>query len=332
MTQSTELSQAIRTTIAALDPVTDDLHARPDYVKDEKLRLDAASLSSFKQSLLNYQSVSAPSTNQTVALSNEAQKIHNPLLTGLFENYTAFSQMGQLNTSRTIPPKQAKACNVRIKKLQDALQILIAQIQAKTNTGTSAGTNSTSSDDQKPTAKARIMSLEVPEAIRAPSGLFYQTYNESLSLSIRAVTDPDSAAAWNQVTWTGGEADASGIANWRSIPLKNITPVGQPLTITASANGTSQSVKIAIVPDLLNFDVSGAMANGGENWSFQSDIQEPVVVRAVIKPDTPEAYKWLKWTGGKVNPKNPDDRRLISPAEAGNADKNLPVEVDINVQ
>jgi len=320
MPQSTELSQVIKTTLAALDPVIGDLQSRPDYVKNEKLRRDAASLTDLKQILMNYQSLSAPTTDQTQAMRDAALKTHNPLLTGLFNDNTALSQMGQLNTSRTIPPSQAQANNVNIKKLQDALQFLIAQTQSTTSNGT------------KPDVAAKILSLEVAEATRAPSGLFYQTYNESLSLSIRAVTDPDSAAAWGQVTWTGGEADASGIANWRSVPLKNITPVGQPLTITASANGTSQSVKIAIVPDLLNFDVSGAMANGGENWSFQSDIQEPVVVRAVIKPDTPEAYKWLKWTGGKVDPKNPDDRRLISPAEAGNSDKNLPVEVDINVQ
>lgn len=320
MPQSTELSQVIQTILAALAPVIGDLQTRPDYVKDEKLRLDATTLTGFKQSLLNYQSSSSQTTEQTVALGNEALKIHTPLLTRLFDNNAALSRMGQLNTNRTIPPNVAQASNVNINKLQDALQVLIAQ----TNTSSSGGT--------KPGAEAKILSLEVPEATCAPSGLFYQTYNESLSLSIRAVTDPDSAAAWGQVTWTGGEADASGIANWRCVPLKNITPVGQPLTITASANGTSQSVKIAVVPDLLNFDVSGAMANGGENWSFQSDIQEPVVVRAVIKPDTPEAYKWLKWTGGKVDPKNPDDRRLLSPAEAGNADKPLPVEVDINVQ
>ena len=320
MPQSTELSQAIHTTLAALDPVVDDLHARPDYVKDEKLRLDATSLTGFKQSLLNYLSLSSPTTDQTVALRDEASKIHTPLLTVLFHNNTALSQMGQLNTDRTIEPKLAKANNLNIKKLQDALQVLIAQANASSSGGT------------KPAAEARIKSLEVTGATCAPSGLFYQTCHDSLSLSVRAVTEPDSADVWNQITWTGGQPDPSGIANWRNIPLKNVTPVGDPLIITASANGTSESVKIAVVPDLLHFDVSGAMANGGENWSFPSNSEKPVIVRAVIKPDTPEAYKWLKWTGGKVDPKNPDDRRLITPPEAGNADTHVPVEVDINVQ
>ncbi|MCC9624052.1 hypothetical protein LPB41_20425 [Thalassospira sp. MA62] len=320
MTQSADLLQTIQTTLTALEPVLKDIQARPDYAKDEKLLADAASLATFRQSLLNYKAQSAPTKGQTAALKDDATKINNPLLVGLFNNNVALSQMGQLNTSRTIPPSQAQANNVNIGKLQDALQVLIAQTNAALEGGTA------------PSIAARIVSLAVPEAERTASGLLYQTYNSSLLLSIRAVTEPDTPDAWQQISWTGGQPDPSGIANWRTVPLNAITPVGHPQIITASVNGASQSVKIAVVPDLLRFDVTGAMADGGDSWSLQSDTQTQVIVRAVTEPATPEAYKWLKWTGGTVDPKNPDDRRLVTAQQVAASGTQLPVEVNVNVQ
>jgi len=77
--------------------------------------------------------------------------------------------------------------------------------------------------------------------------------------------------------------------------------------------------------------VRGAQSDGDATWSLEDDTDKPVVVKAIVNPDTDDAYKFLKWTGGGQDPKNPDDRRLVSAALVKDPTKPLPVQVKVNL-
>lgn len=182
----------------------------------------------------------------------------------------------------------------------------------------------------QPSSDAKLISVVVSGAERIRDGQYYQFFQPGQSVRVRAVTDPDTADAHAALVWHGGEPDFSGAPNLRSLSLATLGEVGRPMTVTATLAGKSLSVQIAVVPEILGFDVKGAFSDGNTTWSVDGDLTGPVVVRALVNPATEAAYRFLAWTGGKPDPDARLDRRLVAPTEIAPG-RPLPVEATIRL-
>lgn len=124
MPKSVLLSNAIQSVLDNLDPVIASLRKRPDY--DEPQIAIVATLTDFKQCLLNLQ-LSNPLSIESLRQSLDfANKTVLPLFLGLITANTALMKMGQLNLKRTIPPEMARTQNDLVERLQSSVQIYVA--------------------------------------------------------------------------------------------------------------------------------------------------------------------------------------------------------------
>lgn len=124
MSKSVLLSNAIQSVLDNLDPVIASLRKRPDY--DEPQIAIVATLTDFKQGLLNLQLSKSISTESLKQSFDFASKTVMPLLLELITANTALMKMGQLNLKRTIPPEMAKIQNGLVECLQASVQIYVA--------------------------------------------------------------------------------------------------------------------------------------------------------------------------------------------------------------
>ncbi|MCK9397135.1 MAG: hypothetical protein M0Q44_16285 [Methylobacter sp.] len=231
----------------------------------------------------------------------------------LIQNYYGGKAPGQLNTDI------------------DQLTAQLTERSAEPATSFRLAIENTPASIQPPPPVTRLVELKVSGAERSPGGTWYQSYSPDQAIRIQAVTDPQLGDTQNQIVWQGGAPDPSGYPALRIVPLKDITPSGTFLTVQATLANQSKSVRVAVVPNILGFDVNGAMADGNGKWSLDPNCGESAVVRAMIEPDSPAAYKWLKWNGGEVDSKHPDDRRLVPVKSVLDPKKPLPIEVEINL-
>ena len=183
-----------------------------------------------------------------------------------------------------------------------------------------------------PVTTGRLVELKVNGAEHTPSGIWYQSYAPGQSIFLQAVTEPATPEVQQQIRWQGGTPDPFGYANLRTVPLDRLTPRGAPFIVQASLGDQTKSVKVAVVPNLLRFDVTGAQSEGENTWGLNSQGDSTAVVRAVVEPDTTEAYTFLTWSGGEVDPRNPHDRRLVPTRLVRDPKNPLPVEVHITVE
>ena len=321
MSTDTQLQKAIKNARTGVDVVIKDIRARKDYSKKVDLQSAVTALSTYSQNLLNAESAVTLIDSAKDSLRTESKTVTSEILTDLVNSNIAMINMGQLNTNRTIEPTTAKKNNENIIKEQGYIGTLISLLQEVTP----------APSPSPPPTEASLDSLTVSGAEKTDSGLYYQFFSKDQTVRILAVTKPNTPSAWAQITWQGGGADFSGTANVRSVPLSTLTSVGTPQTITATVNGKSLSVQVAVVPDILGFDVSNAISDGEAKWSLENDETEPVVVKAVVSPNNSAAYKFLKWTGGEIDRKNPNDRRLVTKKLVSGSNKPLPVSVEINL-
>lgn len=322
MSTDPQLLKAIKNARVGVDVVIKDIRARKDYSKKSDLLTATTTLSTYSQNLTNAEVQTSLSDDTKASLQSESETVTTEVLTELINNNIAMINMGQLNTNRTIEPSTAKKNNENMTKEQGFISTLISLLQVVTPAP---------APSPPPPADVSLDSLTVNGAEKSDSGLFYQFYSKDQTVRILAVTTPNTPEAWAKISWQGGGADFSNAANVRSVPLSTLTVPGTPNTVIATVNGKSLSVQVAVVPDILGFDVTGAQSDGDAEWSFEQGEKAPVIVRAVVEPDTQAAYKFLKWVGGETDPKNPNDRRLVIGDEFTDPSKPLPVKVEINL-
>lgn len=266
-----------------IDAVNADLQARGDYGKitftvsgsaDPVSAADAvATFTAYKQALLTDASSAAQSQSANVLA----------LIAAIINSNILMMNMGAMSTARTIEPATAKANNVNLQTLQTAIM-------------------------QEP-ADATLTALEIIGALQADNGTYYQFYNENPTVQVIATTDPNTAAVWQDIVWTGGEASPSGNANQRAVPLNVLNAQGTTTTISAALNATTQSVSLAVVPMIANLVVMDSTTDGDSNWDTATDA-DTIAVRAVTSPDTSTAYDYLSWSGGDTSDKGANYRQV----------------------
>lgn len=316
MSSDTQLDAALKSARAGMAPVIKDIRGRKDYSKTPELQTSVATLNSFDQKLSDAAALKSVPDSTKTSLKTEAEAVSSSVLAKLIDQNTEMSGMGQLNTKRTIEPSVAKAHNAAMVTEQGFLSALVSQLQVMPT---------------PPAEDTVLTKLAVTGAETSSSGGYYQFFSETQTVRILAVAEPDTAEAWKQIQWQGGQEPSSKALNQRSVSLATLTAVGTPQKITATVNGKSLSVEIAVVPDILGFDVSDAISDGDSKWSMEEGGKKPITVRAVVNPATAAAYKFLKWQGGETDPKNPDDRRLVSAQAFKDPSQPLPVNVEINL-
>lgn len=310
------LLKALKNARSSNETVIDDIQARKDYSKTPNLQAAVGRLNIFNQNLSNAEAEGTLSDSTKKDLKVETGEVNSDILAGLINKNLAMINMGQLNTNRTIEPSVAKANNANMVVEQGFLTTLISLLQV---TPTS------------PVKDTVLTELKVTGAEKTETGLYYQFYNKNQTVRVLAVTDPNTTDAWKKIVWSGGREPSSQAKNQRSISLGELTAVGKPHTVTATVNGKSLSVRVAVVPDLVSFDVSGAVGQGNAKWFLVDGTNETAIVRAIVIPDTSAAYKFLKWQGGEIDAKNPDDRRLVTRKLVSGSREPLPVNAEINL-
>jgi len=314
MPTDNDLSKALVNARTGLTSVINDISTRPDYNKRPELKTTSDTLTKFQQDLLIAEAQPELSVSNKAALKAEASNEVTPAITALIDSNIVMTNMGPLNTSRTITPTMAQEHNVKLEAELAAVQQLIAKLSVEPSP-----------------QQANLVHLEVSGAEKTSGGLYYQAYQPGQCVRIRAVIEPDTPSAHSEINWVGGSPDFSGAANLRDVLLGNLTTPGSPTKVTAMLGGKSLAVEVAVVPNILGLDVSGANSDGDNKWSVDPADDTQTVVRAVVEPDTQAAYKFLKWQGGKTDDTNPYDRRLL-PADAfKDPSKPVPVEVEVNL-
>lgn len=204
-----------------------------------------------------------------------------------------------------------------------------AEVAAKTGPPVSAVQAALKGGVNPPPGPPELDSLEVAGAEKTDDGLYYQFYAPGQTVRIRAVTTPDTPDAHARIAWTGGEPDFSGAPNLRAISLGTLTAVGKPATVTAALGDTHLSVQVAVVPSVVGFDVSDAVSDGDATWGLSAETGATATVRAMVVPDTQEAFAFLQWSGGAPDPSGAKNKRVVSHDAFTDPSKPLPVEVTI---
>jgi len=314
MPTDNELSKALVNARKGLTGVINDISTRPDYNKRPELKKTSDTLTTFQQDLLIAEAQPELSVSNKAALNAEARNEVTPAITSLIDSNIAMNNLGPLNTSRTITPTMAQEHNVKLEEELAAVQQLIAKLSVEPSP-----------------QPANLVRLEVSGAEKTSGGLYYQAYQPGQCVRIRAVTEPDMPSAHSEINWVGGSPDFSGAANLRAVSLGTLTTPGAPTKVTATLGGESLAVEVAVVPNILGLEVSGANGDGDNKWSVDPADDTQTVVRAVVEPDTLEAYKFLKWQGGEIDGKNPYDRRFLPADVFKDLSTPVPVEVEVNL-
>jgi hypothetical protein len=180
-----------------------------------------------------------------------------------------------------------------------------------------------------PSDEARLVELRVIGACRGENGGWYQTYAPGQAIYIQALTQPPSAAAVVPIAWQGGEPDALGRPDWRTLPLGRLSRRGTSFPVKALLGADVHERRIAVVPHLTGVEVSRAHGIYPADAAPNAALSGAVWVRAVVSPATEEAFRYLKWYGGAIDPAHPLDRRLVSVQDVVADGKGLGVEIDL---
>lgn len=156
-------------------------------------------------------------------------------------------------------------------------------------------------------------------------------YDPDGFITIRAVTDPDTAMIYSYIKWKGGFPDPANPNDRRIVPLNVVTPIDRPTIVTAELFGQEQSIEIIVVPEFLGLEVDDAQPVDGDLYrAFYSEPEQFVTVRALVNPPVPEARARIVWEGGYPDPEGRLDRRLVSRQRV--TARNHPVEVSATLE
>lgn len=331
MSTNPQLLKAIKSARTGADVVVKDIRARKDYSKKVALQTAVTALNTYSQNLMNAEFAPTLTDTEKASLRSEAETINTEVLAELMNDNIAMMNMGQLNTNRTIEPSTAKKNNENIAKEQGNNSSLISLLQVQAPAPAPAPAPSPAPAPAPPPAPVDVTlnSLTVSGAEKSESGLYYQFYNKDQTVRVLAKTTPNTPDAWAKIDWHGGSLDFSGAANVRAVPLNTLTSPGTPVTITATVNGKSLSVQVAVVPNLMSLEVTGATSDGNGAWRVEGDA--PVTVCATTSPDTSEAFQFINWEGGKADTGKGNNVRLVDPSEITSDSQGLPVSAAIKV-
>ena len=184
---------------------------------------------------------------------------------------------------------------------------------------------------QTPPEGASLTGLEIVGARPHGGRLWYQTYAPGEVIYIHAVANPTSEQAL-PIEWQGGEPDPEGRPDWRILPLDRLSAPEAPFSVWAVLRGDRLEARIAVVPELIGVETT--RAHFADLGGGAPDIRASgaVWVRAVMSPPTEEAFRHLNWYGGRVDPRHPFDRRLVSLQEIVNDGKGVAVEANRGLQ
>lgn len=129
MAIDSETLQAMKTAQTGIQTVIQDLQNRGDYNKHPEFLDYVQTFQAYSQSLLTAQLQVSLTTEQKDALIKEGVDTVLPIIEKLIHDNITLSQMGQLNTHRTISPTVALANNVNLQAEQSNIQHLNAQLQ-----------------------------------------------------------------------------------------------------------------------------------------------------------------------------------------------------------
>ncbi len=173
------------------------------------------------------------------------------------------------------------------------------------------------------------LTVEGADYLHGTENTYTTTYRFGARVTIRARMDRDSSAG--QVSWNNGEATGPDYV----VPVNRITPVGESIKVTASLGSTRFEVNLLIRPTV-RFEVDNAEAGRDSTPDRQvwiaaySDDGPPVEIRAVMTPNTPEAYTHLQWDGGQAPRDDRNDRRLVPRNRIATPDNPVRVKATIN--
>ena len=111
--------------------------------------------------------------------------------------------------------------------------------------------------------------------------------------------NPDTPAAYEYVTWTGGQPVPQHPGDRRAVSRQNVTPLNTPVDVTAKLNPEFEA-EVAILPTIAQVLVDGqaAPADGRVQVVWTGAVDQSVALRAVTVPDADAAWSHLVWTGG----------------------------------
>lgn len=316
MPSNPKLDQSIKQVLECLPVVIGNIQERPDYNKNPAFATDVSLLNGFKQDLLIASVALSLSASTMTELQSTATNTILPLVAKQIAANVAITKMGQLNTNRTITPSMATAHNIDLASLQDAVQLLVAYLsEALAPT---------------PPVKGRLLSLEVSGAKQIDDNRYIADYALIGRVVIRAVVEPYESAVVESLIWEGGEPGSTN--DCRLLPLDRITRPDSPAVISAWLGDTRLQIAVTVRPLLGGLDVSNAVKKG-ERWIAQYSADgDPVMVRAAMMPDIPDAYRYLSWNGGSIDSEHPNDRRLVSRNALTQPDKPVAVTAKLNPQ
>lgn len=310
------LEQTVAQVLACVPPVVADIQARPDYLKNTPLfDADVGSLQELKQALLNANLCLSPIA--LTELKDRAEFTVLPLLEKWVAANLAISKMGPLNTHRSIPPSLARRHNVNLAALQNAVQLLLAQLSAACcppipPPGPCPPPFPPCPPPPCPPPlppKARLLRLEVDAAAAIGGEHYVAEYAPGKAVTVRGIVDPPLPAVYAGLIWQGGEPTCCNDS--RLLSRDSITRAGEPEVVCVWLGDTRLRVWVTVRPLFGGFDVGNAVQSG-ERWiALYSADGDPVTVRAAMLPDVPEAYRYLVWEGGCIDAEHPDDRRLV---------------------
>ncbi len=230
----------------------------------------------------------------------------------IVKNYYGGDAPGPFNTDVVVLTNRI---TLRSKESVDWYQIALRQVP----------------DGGGPPSEVRLVGITVEGAdyLQGTENTYTTAYRLGGHVTIRARVDPDSAV--RQVVWKGGDPDGDG----RAVPINRITKPGEPITVTATLGSTKFEVNLLIRPTV-RFVVENAEPGPDSTPDHQiwvasySEDGPPVQVRAIMTPDTPEAYSHLKWVGGQMDREDRNDRRLVPRSRVRKPDDPARVTATIN--
>ncbi|MCF7965748.1 MAG: hypothetical protein K9L79_09450 [Methylobacter tundripaludum] len=316
MSNNPKLDQSIKQVLESLPVVVSDIQERPDYNQNPAFADDIKHLNNFKQELLIANVAPSLSTSAMAELQNTAKNTILPMIENQIAANVAITKMGQLNTNRTITPTLATKLNINLASFQDEVQLLVAYLSEALT--------------PPPPEKGRLLRLEVSGAQKIDDNRYIADYAPVGNVVIRAVVEPNDPSVIESLNWEGGESGST--KDCRLIPLDRITRKDSPAVITAWLGDTRLQISVTVRPLLGGLDVSNAIYNG-ERWIAQYSADgEPVTVRATMMPDIPDAYRYLSWDGGNIDPQHQNDRRLVPRNAVTQPGKPVAVSAKLNPQ
>ena len=149
------------------------------------------------------------------------------------------------------------------------------------------------------------------------NGSYAVPYAAEGIVQLQAELSTSDPLAGRIVAWTVDGKEA-GSGPDLTLTADQLTAKGAPILITARLGNSQQTVTLTVRPEFDRFWIEGAeQVEVADNDRRLKAVARygaaaaPVVVRMTLRPNKPDAYDFLTWTGGEPLP-GPNDRRAVS--------------------